>query len=122
LTGYGVYAPPIARAATSFGADVLASGFSSPQALYAAVLSGHPAVAWVTTDWSHRARLASWITDDGTTIGWYGPHEHAVAVVGVERDSVIVDNPLAATEWQRVSKATFEGAFATYGDMTVVLY
>ncbi len=122
-TGYGVYAPPIARVAGSFGANVLASGSSQPpQSIYAAVLASHPVVAWVTTDWSHRAPKATWYTDDGTAIGWYGPYEHAVTVVGVERDYVIVDNPLSSTEWQRVAKPTFETAFATFGDMAVVLY
>lgn len=121
-TGYGVYAPPIARAARDFGAVVLSSGQSNaPQALYDALLGSHPVVAWVTTDWAYYGRQRSWITDDGTTIGWYGPHEHAVALVGVERDVVIVDNPLQSGEWQRIPKSQFEASFQTFANMAVVL-
>ncbi|HWE30243.1 MAG TPA: C39 family peptidase [Polyangia bacterium] len=123
FTGYGVYAPPIARAASDFGATVLSAGQSNaPQAIYDAVLAAHPVVAWVTTDWSFQARQRTWITDDGTDIGWYGPHEHAVAVVGVERDVVVIDNPLQATEWQRVAKSQFEASFQTFANMAVILH
>ena len=122
FTGYGVYAPPIARAARDFGGVVLSSGqLNAPQAIYDAVLGAHPVVAWVTTDWAYYARQRNWITDDGTTIGWYGPHEHAVTVVGVERDLVIVDNPLQPGEWQRISKSQFEASFQTFANMAVIL-
>lgn len=122
LTGYGTYAPPIAGAAASFGAGVLDAGQGiPPAAVYGAVLANHPVVAWVTSDWTYRAEMGPWITDGGRTIGWHGPKEHAVTIVGVERDFVLVDNPLVRREWQRISKAAFESSYQTYSQMAVIL-
>jgi uncharacterized protein YvpB len=121
-TGYGTYWPNIARAATDFGATVVRAGeATSPSSLYADVLAGHPAVVWITGNMQVYARQNTWITDSGHTIGWYGPEEHAATLVGVDDTTVILDNPLKQTEWQRVPKATFEAVYQVYNQMAVVL-
>jgi uncharacterized protein YvpB len=117
-TGYGVYAAPIARAATGSGATVSASGTGiAPQAVYAAVESGHPVVAWVTND--YRAEpLSTWRTWDGAEVG-YSLREHAVAVIGVTPAVVLLDDPYYGQRWH--SRAEFEASYSTFGDMAVVL-
>ena len=112
----------IQRAANDFGATVAQAGeTTAPATLYAAILADHPAVVWVTSDWQVHGRSNTWITDQGETIGWYGPHEHAVTVVGVDDTTVVVDNPLKQIEWERVDRATFESAYAVYNQMAVIL-
>jgi uncharacterized protein YvpB len=121
LTGYGTYAPPIARVAAGYGLNVIASGEGiAPQDLYHAVLTSHPAVAWISFDYRfHPAgRLLTW---DGQWVQYEGPIEHAVTVVGVNQDSVLIDNPWPSLGQSWVSKSVFEAAYGTYHDMAVVL-
>lgn len=121
-TGYGTYWTNIARAAMDFGATVVQAGEAiSPAVLYAAILAGHPVVVWVTGDFQVYPKQASWITDDGQTLAWYGPHEHAITVVGVDDTTVVIDNPLKQVEWQRVDRATFEPVYLVYNQMAVIL-
>jgi uncharacterized protein YvpB len=117
-TGYGVYAAPIARAARASGANVLAAGTGiSPSAVYAAVLGGHPVVAWVTNDYQPGA-LRTWLAWDGAEVG-YSLKEHAVLVIGVSPDQVLLDDPWYGRRWH--ARTEFEGAYGTFGDMAVVV-
>lgn len=117
-TGYGVYAAPIARAAERSGATVSASGTGiGPADLYAAVVGGHPAVAWVTNDYQPAA-LASWQAWDGARVR-YSLKEHAVVVIGVTPTMVLLDDPWFGQRWH--SRSEFEGAYGTFGDMAVIL-
>ena len=117
-TGYGVYAAPIARAAMRAGATVLASGTGiAPSSVYAAVFAGHPAVTWVTND-LRRGNLRNWVAWDGSAVT-YTPTEHAVLLVGVTPTAVLVNDPLVGQAWH--VRADFEAAYATLGDMAVVL-
>jgi uncharacterized protein YvpB len=117
-TGYGVYAAPIARAATGSGATVSAAGTGiAPSAVYAAVESGHPVVAWVTND--YRAEpLSTWRAWDGAEVG-YSLREHAAAVIGVTPALVLLNDPYYGQRWH--SRAEFEASYSTFGDMAVVL-
>ena len=117
-TGYGVYAAPIARAATGSGAAVSAAGTGvAPAAIYAAVESGHPVVAWVTND--YRAEpLWTWRAWDGAEVG-YSLREHAVAVIGVTPAAVLLNDPYFGQRWH--SRAEFEASYSTFGDMAVVI-
>ncbi|HXM59118.1 MAG TPA: C39 family peptidase [Candidatus Dormibacteraeota bacterium] len=117
-TGYGVYAPPIARAATRAGAQVLASGPGiAPAALYRDVIGGHPAVAWVTNDY-RAGSLATWTAWDGAEVR-YSLKEHAVLVIGVTPTQVLLDDPWYGQRWH--ARGEFEAAYGTFGDMAVVI-
>jgi uncharacterized protein YvpB len=119
LSGYGTYYPTIARAATSMGGQVIAAGEGiSPSGVYAAVLAGHPVVAWVTYQWASAER-SDYTAFDGTVIPYAGPVEHAVTIVGVTPTQVYVNNPDAGLEI--ISKSRFEASYATYNNMAVVL-
>jgi uncharacterized protein YvpB len=117
-TGYGVYAAPIARAATGSGATVSAAGTGiTPSAVYAAVIGGRPVVAWVTN--SYRAEpLATWRAWDGAVVQ-YTLREHAVAVIGVTPTQVLLNDPWYGQRWH--ARGEFEAAYGTFGDMAVVL-
>ena len=119
LTGYGTYYPTIAAAAARLGAVVLAGGQGiAPDALYAYILAGHPAVAWVTYEWVAATR-SDYTAFDGTGIPYAGPVEHAVAIAGVSAANVLINDPDAGQYW--IPKATFEAAYATYNQMAVVV-
>jgi uncharacterized protein YvpB len=122
-TGYGVYFAPVARAAAASGVHVLAAGSGlygtgvSPQALYGAVLEGHPAVVWISNTY-HRVALSSYIAYDGRQV-WYTLTEHAVTLIGVRPGAVLIDDPWFGRAWH--TKAEFESAYATFSQMAVVL-
>ena len=119
LTGYGTYYPNIARAAAALGGNVLQAGEEiAPADLYAAVLTGHPAVAWVTYQWVS-AQRSDYVAFDGRTIPYAGPVEHAVTVVGVSSTTVYINDPDFGQ--YPVPKPVFEAAYATYNQMAVVL-
>jgi uncharacterized protein YvpB len=117
-TGYGVYAGPIAAAARASGASVVAAGRGvAPRSLYADVIAGHPAVAWVTNDY-RRGAVRTWVAWDGATVP-YTLNEHAVLVIGVTPGRVLVDDPMKGQLW--VDRSDFEAAYATFDDMAVVV-
>jgi uncharacterized protein YvpB len=119
LTGYGTYYPTIAHAATVLGGHVLRAGQGiRPADVYAAVLAGHPVVAWVTYKWVIQHRK-DYVAFDGKTVTYAGPGEHAVVVVGVTATRVLINNPWSGPEW--ISKSTFEPVYATYDQMAVIL-
>ena len=119
LTGYGIYWPRVAAVAGSYGATVLRAGTGiSPQAVYDLVEQGHPVIAWIAYDWRHHSS-SSWIAFDGRHLGWAGPVEHAVAVIGINGTSVYVFNPSTGAQW--VSMSAFAAAYSTYGDMAVAV-
>ena len=119
LTGYGTYYPTIAHAATVLGGHVLRSGQNIlPAEIYDAVLTGHPAVAWVTYHWVRLTRK-DYVAFDGKTVPYAGPGEHAVTVVGVQPTKVLINNPSTGVEW--IDKRTFEAIYAIYDHMAVIL-
>jgi uncharacterized protein YvpB len=117
-TGYGVYSPPIQRAAAHFGAQVAESGQGIPPgAVYSAVSAGYPVIVWVTFDLASHART-DYVAYDGTTVPYAGPWEHAMVVSGVSDSSVRLNDPDRGQYW--VSRGRFETAYAVYGQMAVV--
>jgi uncharacterized protein YvpB len=123
VTGYGVYYVPVARAAAAEGAYVLAAGSGlygrgvAPAAVYQAVLDGHPVVAWISNRYV-KAPLAAYSSFGGAKVD-YTLTEHAVTVVGVRPDAVLINDPWFGRAWH--SKAQFESAYATFADMAVIL-
>ena len=116
-TGYGVYYQPIALAAMLAGANVLEAGSVAPRELYAAVLAGHPAVAWISNTY-RQVPLAHYVAYDGATVG-YTLTEHAVTITGVRPDSVLINDPWFGRAWH--PKAQFESAYRTFDGMAVIL-
>ena len=122
-TGYGVYYGPVAIAAVAAGAHVLMSGSGlygsaiAPVDVYDAVVDGHPVVAWISNTY-HDVQLASYTAYDGSTV-WYTLTEHAVTVIGVRPDAVLINDPWFGQAWH--PKAQFESAYETFEQMAVVI-
>ena len=123
LTGYGVYFGPVAVAATRAGASAIKAGSglygsAIPAAeVYDAVLDGHPVVAWISNTYK-TANLSRYTAFNGATVS-YTLTEHAVTIVGVRPDAVLINDPWFGQQWH--SKAQFEAAYATFQQMAVVV-
>jgi uncharacterized protein YvpB len=123
LTGYGVYFGPVANAAVLAGANVLAAGGGlygsavAPSDVYNAVLDGHPVVAWISNTY-RTVPLSRYTAYDGATVS-YTLTEHAVTVIGVRPDAVLINDPWYGQHWH--PKAQFEAAYATFQQMAVVI-
>jgi uncharacterized protein YvpB len=121
--GYGVYFQPVALAAMYAGASVLQAGSGlygravSPADVYRAVLAGHPVVAWISNTY-HQVKLSSYTSYEGETVR-YTLTEHAITIVGVRPDAVLINDPWFGRGWH--PKAQFESAFRTFAGMAVVV-
>ena len=89
----------------------------NPQAIYDAILHGHPVVAWISNTY-HQVPLATYIAYDGKRV-YFTLTEHAVAIIGVRSDAVLINDPWFGRAWH--SKAQFESAYATFKQMAVIL-
>lgn len=117
-SGYGVYAGPVARAATTVGGTVLSSGRNiDPEEIYAALLAGHPVVAWVTVDYRPTHQLF-YRAFDGHLVK-YSLLEHAVTLTGVSPDSVLITDPARSQSWH--SRDEFEAGYEKLDEMAVIL-
>jgi uncharacterized protein YvpB len=93
--GFGVYEPPIRALAARHGVKLIDLRGTSVAAVRAAVLAGHPVLAWVGLS---AGPYASWLTPSGRTITVnYG--EHAVVLVGATPNGFSVNNPLTGREF-----------------------
>ncbi len=137
-SGYGTYAPNIARVAAQYGGTVLWSGTGLTRArLEAAVRQGHPVIAWVG-DRDGRMRFAPlsyWTAWDATRVPYPTPssgiYEHTVLVVGITTAGPYVDDPLDGARSGSnlnpvvgpgvVSWSSFLAGFATFHGMAVIL-
>ncbi|MER6350466.1 C39 family peptidase [Streptomyces sp. NPDC001634] len=119
-TGFGAYYPPVAAAARSYGLGVRAAGQGvSLGQLQAQVAQGHPAIAWVDYLW-RRAATTSYTAYDGARVPYAGPAEHTVVVTGFSGNNVTVNDP--ARGKLSIPLSSFAAAYATYGNMAVVLH
>lgn len=137
-SGYGTYAPNIARLAQLFHGKVLWWGVGLTQHKVKQYLSeNHPIIAWVG-DRAGRMRwspLATWKTWTGKLVVYPDPasgvYEHAVLVVGWNAEGVLVNDPLNGARHGRnrnpvvgrgwVSWKEFLDGFSTFHGMAVVL-
>ncbi|MFJ9775124.1 C39 family peptidase [Kitasatospora sp. NPDC101157] len=118
-TGYGVYSPPVAGAARSYGLTVRQDGAGvSVQQLKDELAAGHPAIVWVDYLWRHLA-TTPYTAYDGRSIPYAGPGEHTVVVTGFSGGRVSVNDP--ARGRITVSEQDFADGYATYGQMAVVV-
>lgn len=88
--GFGVYEPPIRALAARYGVHLLDLQGRSVATIRAAVLSGHPVLAWVGLAAGPYLR---WLTPSGREIT-VNLNEHAIVLVGAGPGYVLVNNPL----------------------------
>ncbi len=119
--GWGAYAPTVARVAESMGVPVASqlTGWN-PQALYAAVETGHPVLVWTTVNYaSETAR--TWTAWDGRVIPWTEAG-HVVVLMGVDpvAGTLEFSDPLIGG-YNGTTMAQFGRTFSIYGDMAIVI-
>ncbi|MFD8756468.1 C39 family peptidase [Kitasatospora sp. NPDC059577] len=118
-TGFGVYAPPVAKAARAYGLTVDRSGSGiSVETLRQSLAAGRPAVVWVDYLW-RRLEPTTYTAYDGRDVLYAGPAEHAVVVTGFGNGTVSINDP--ARGRTTVSEDDFENGYATYGQMAVII-
>ncbi|HEY2355574.1 MAG TPA: C39 family peptidase [Gaiellaceae bacterium] len=100
--GFGVYEPPIRALAARHGVRLVDLRHRSVGAVRAALLAGHPVLAWVGLA---DGPYLSWLTPGGREIT-VNLNEHAVALVGAGPGYVLVDNPLTGVR-ERWSESLF---------------
>lgn len=100
--GFGVYEPPIRALAARYGVHLEDLRGRGVAAIRAAVLAGHPVLAWVGLA---AGPYLSWLTPSGREIT-VNLNEHAVVLVGAGRGYVLVNNPLTGVR-ERWSDALF---------------
>jgi uncharacterized protein YvpB len=108
--GFGVYQEPIRALARRHGLAMRELTGSPPAAIYAALLAGHPVLAWVALS---EGPYASWVSPAGKPVQInYG--EHAVVLTGVEGEDLHVKDPLSGERlvW---TKQQFEQMWAGLG-------
>lgn len=98
------------------GSGLYGSGIA-PADVYNAILDGHPVVAWISNTYA-RVSLSTYTPYDGATVP-YALTEHAVTLIGVRPNAVLINDPWFGQAWH--SKAQFESAYATFKQMAVVL-
>jgi uncharacterized protein YvpB len=119
--GWGAYAPTVAGVARSLGVPIAPqlTGWN-PQALYAAVESGHPVLVWTTVDYvSETAR--TWTAWDGRVVPWTEAG-HVVVLMGVNQAAGTLEfsDPLTGG-YNGTTMAQFARTFGIYGDMAIVI-
>lgn len=94
--GFGVYEPPIRALAARHGVHLVDLHGRSVGAVRAALLAGHPVLAWVGLA---AGPYLTWLTPTGRQIT-VNLDEHAVALVGAGPGYVLVNNPLSGVREQ----------------------
>jgi uncharacterized protein YvpB len=118
-TGFGVYSPPVAEAARSYGLTVRHEGSGiSVQQLKDELAAGHPAIVWVDYLWRH-LKSTTYTAYDGVEVLYAGPAEHTVVVTGFSDGTVSLHDP--ARGRTTVSEDDFTNGYATYGNMAVII-
>lgn len=108
--GFGVYQGPIRALAARHGLTMTELSGTSPGRVYAALLAGHPVLAWVALS---EGPYASWTSPAGKQIEInYG--EHAIVLTGVSGQTVNVNDPLSG-ERLTWSKSQFQQMWAGLG-------
>jgi uncharacterized protein YvpB len=114
--GFGVYEPPVRALAARYGVRLVDLRGRSFPALRAALLAGHPTLAWVGLA---PGPYLSWLTPEGREIT-VNLNEHAVTLVGAGPGYVLVNNPLSGKR-ERWSNKLFSYRWKLLGQRALEL-
>lgn len=118
--GYGVYHAPIANLLDKFAPgealDLSGGRFST---LLATVASGRPVIVWTTVNFLPPTQWVTWSTPQGPVRATMA--EHAVLLVGFNRQYAFVNNPLTGERAQPVPLATFRSTWVQMGRQAVTI-
>lgn len=111
---FGVYEKPIADVANMYKEGININNNLPFGEVLNIVKSGKPVMVWTSMYLAPPYISKTWIyKPTGETISWKA-HEHAVVVVGYNRDSVIISDPLGG-QIRYQARNTFESRYNYYG-------
>lgn len=117
-SSYGVYEKPILQVAESFKSGVIDGTGKSLNQVLEIVREGRPVIVWVSMNMSVPYISTSWIyKPTGEKISWMAG-EHALVVIGYNKNQVIVSDSLTGSI-RYYDKGVFESRYNTYGKRAV---
>jgi uncharacterized protein YvpB len=96
--GFGVYEPPIEQLSAKHGVHLIDLHGKGVDAVRAALLDGHPVIAWI--DWSGSGKQhATWLTPTGKKIT-VNLGERAVLLIGAGPDYYWLNDPVTGKSYK----------------------
>ena len=83
-TGYGVYAPALAKALQKLNLNVKAQESYTIEALYSKIDQNLPSIVWVPSQFPQNLKVKTWKTPSGESIPWID-EEHALVFNGYNK-------------------------------------
>ena len=122
-TGYGVYGPPIAKAAQSYGRNATASSGVSASYIAQQVIAGNPVVAW---GYVHTPHADSWNSPDGVIAAYTGEHARTIYGVAGQPDNIVgfyIHDPIYGNLfWSAGQLMSNMNAFGNTSNQVVVVF
>lgn len=117
--GYGVYHGPVAKLLREYlpGKAVDLSGSSSFDPVLRYLDAGSPVLAWTTVRFVPVSAWDIWQSPSGAVRGTF--QEHAVLIVGYEKDKLYINDPLDGTKAKAVNRSSFVAAWEQMGRQAV---
>ena len=127
--GWGCFAPVIVNALESYldtagkySHTVLnVSGAELPILCETFINRSIPVAIWITQDYSPVSEVYQWLDYDGEQVYLYPSNQHCVMLIGYDRDSYYVCDPLKEEEYTVIPRADAELSYTSMGSQAVVL-
>ncbi len=114
--GYGVHAKPVAALLQAYGLPAEAQGGMSVDMLESEIAAGRPVIVWTT---GFRRSKPVVLTDSSGTTYVAARFEHTLIVVGYNRTSFYVADPLSGATYP-VTRARFLESWAVLGNQAII--
>lgn len=118
--GYGVYHGPIAALLNRYlpgrSLDLTGSSFGT---LLSVLQSGRPLIVWTTMDFRPTTRWVTWQSPDGPIRATM--EEHAVLLVGYNKTTIFVNDPLDGMAAQPTPLSAFRASWIQLGRQAVTV-
>lgn len=117
---FGVFEGPIVATIEKFmpgkGIDLTGETFNL---LLDIVQSGKPVMAWTTIEQKQTFHSKTWADGSGNVIKWHR-YEHAVVIIGIDEENVIVNDPHTGRE-EHYDRNLFEKNWASMNQRAVTV-
>lgn len=88
-TGYGIYAPALAKALQKLNLNVKAHESYTIKELYSKIDQNLPSIVWIPSQFPQNLKVKTWKTPKGETIPWID-EEHALVFNGYDKKKKLV--------------------------------
>lgn len=116
--GFAVYPKPMLELMEKYlpgkSVDLTKESFET---LLKSIDQKHPVIVWVTIDFKPAKKYEEWEMDGGNIKATLD--EHAVLLVGYDRDNCYINNPINGVKNEKINKDTFIEIWNTMGNMAI---